>query len=421
MLSNCGSLVIVTGPSMMSRNIRTLLFSSLYPSSVRPGHGIFVETRLRELLKSGRIQTRVVSPVPWFYSTDLRHGQYSLMARTVRREDYHDIDVSHPRYLLPPKVGMTIAPISMAIGALPAIRRLQREGFDFDLIDSHYYYPDGVAAAIIAAWLRKPFVVTARGTDLNLIAAAHALPRKMIQWTARRAEASIGVSTALANIVRSWGLPPDRVLVMRNGVDLDRFVPIPPSEARRELALTGSPILLSVGHLVELKGHHIAIEALAQLLVNHPAAKLVLIGEGPERQNLQSLATRLGIAASVIFAGAIPNKQLSQWYSAADCLVLASSREGWPNVLLESMACGTPVVATRIGGTPEVVSEGVSGLLVDQRNPARFASIVLKLLATYPVRASVRSYAEGFGWQATTDAQVDLFQRIVAKSGCRAD
>ncbi|MEO6626305.1 MAG: glycosyltransferase family 4 protein, partial [Burkholderiaceae bacterium] len=356
------------------------MFSSLYPSSVRPGHGIFVETRLRELLKSGRIETKVVAPVPWFFSTNVRYGQYAMMARLARREDHHGIDTLHPRYLLPPKVGMTIAPISMAIGALPAIRRLQREGFDFDLIDAHYYYPDGVAAAFLASWLRKPFVVTARGTDLNLIP-AHVLPRRMMQWAASRAEASIGVSEALAKIVRNWGLPADRVLVMRNGVDLDRFVPIDPAEARRELGLNGSPILLSVGHLVELKGHHIAIEALAQLMVEHPTAKLVLIGEGPERENLQTLANRLGVAANVIFAGAIPNTQLSPWYGAADCLILASSREGWPNVLLESMACGTPVVATRIGGTPEMVSEGVSGLLVDQRDPTRFASRILELLA----------------------------------------
>ena len=107
------------------RKLRTLLFSSLYPSSIRPGHGIFVETRLRELLGSSQVETRVVSPVPWFFSTNPRFGEYALIASTPARERHHGIDVLHPRYFLPPRFGMTVAPLSMAIGALPAIRKLQ--------------------------------------------------------------------------------------------------------------------------------------------------------------------------------------------------------------------------------------------------------------------------------------------------------
>ncbi len=356
----------------MSSTVRTLLFSSLYPSSVRPGHGIFVETRLRELLSSGAVSTKVVSPVPWFYSKDLRHGDYALMARTPSREQYHGVDVLHPRYLLPPKVGMTIAPFSMAMGALPSIRALQREGFDFDLIDAHYYYPDGVAAALLAKWLGKPYVVTARGTDLNLIP-QFALPRRMIEWAARGATASIGVCRALMDVLREWGLPPEQLLVMRNGVDLTRFSPVARDEARKELGLTGSPMLLSVGYLIERKGHHIAIEALAALRATHPGARLVIVGDGAERENLMTLAHRLGVQDHVRFAGRQPNAELYRWYSAADVLLLGSSREGWANVLLESMACGTPVVATRIWGTPEVVASPEAGLLVDERSGAAFA------------------------------------------------
>ena len=150
--------------------IRLLTFSSLFPSSVRPAHGIFVETRLRELLASGQVEAKVVAPVPWFFSTDeQRWGERARMARTPARETRNGIDVLHPRYLLLPKIGMTLAPLGMAMGAIPAVQRLIDEGFDFDVIDAHYYYPDGVAAAIIARHFGKPFTVTARGTDLNLI------------------------------------------------------------------------------------------------------------------------------------------------------------------------------------------------------------------------------------------------------------
>jgi teichuronic acid biosynthesis glycosyltransferase TuaC len=370
---------------------------------------------LRELLLSGEVEARVVSPVPWFFSKNPRFGDYALMARIPRRETYNGIDVQHPRYFLPPKIGMTMAPLLMALGAVGAIRNLLDEGYDFDLIDAHYYYPDGVAAALLAKWFRKPYVVTARGTDLNLIP-QYRLPRRMIHWAAENAQASIGVCGALVDVLRNWGVEPDRLHVMRNGVDLTRFRPLPQAAMRQELGLDGGPILLSVGYLIERKGHHLAIDALARLLPIFPDARLVVIGEGEERRNLERQVLDLGIEGNVLFTGALPNIELARWYSAADLLILASSREGWANVLLESMACGTPVVATRIWGTPEVVASVVAGRLVEQRDGAHIAAGVESLLRNYPDRRLVRSYAEGFGWRVTSDAQLALFRGIAANN-----
>lgn len=395
--------------------VRILTFSTLYPSSVRPGHGIFVETRLRELLASGKVESRVVAPVPWFFSTHPRFGDFARMARTPLRETHNGIDVQHPRYLLPPKVGMHIAPVSLALGARPALKKLLGEGYDFDVIDAHYYYPDGVAAALLARHFNKPFTVTARGTDLNLLP-RYFLPRHMMQWAASRASASIGVCSALVDVLRAWNIPRERLYVMRNGVDLKRFHPVAQDQARAELGLEGAPLMVSVGYLIERKGHHIAVDALAKLLPTHPAARLVIIGDGEERDKLRTLCQRLGVAARVTFTGVLPNAELFRWYSAADIMVLASSREGWANVLLESMACGTPVVAARIWGTPEVVASDVAGRLVDQRDGDAFARTIARLLLDYPDRAGVRAYAEKFSWQNTTDAQLALFDQIANRS-----
>lgn len=405
----------------MTRRIRTLLFSTLYPSSARPVHGIFVETRLRELLRSGEVETKVVAPVPWFWSTDARWGDYAAMARTPAREQRNGVDVLHPRYPLIPKLGMTTAPLVLALAAAPALRRLQREGFDFDLIDAHYYYPDGVAAALLASWFGKPFTVTARGTDLNLIP-NYALPRAMTRWAAGRADASIGVCAALVDVLRGWDIDPARLHVMRNGVDLLRFSPLPQPQMRAELKLDGAPLLLSVGHLIERKGHHVAIDAMPAILAQRPGARLVIIGEGEQRDRLQAQVASLGLGQQVRLAGAVPNEQMSRWYSAADALILASSREGWANVLLEAMACGTPVVATRIWGTPEVVTAESGGLLVDRRDGPALAAAVLALAAAPPDRARVRGYAEGFSWAQTTQAQLELFRRLVStdENLCRA-
>lgn len=398
-------------------SLRILTFSTLFPSSVRPTHGIFVETRLRELLKSGRVEARVVAPVPWFPSSDPRWGEYAKFAATPAREQRNGIDVLHPRYLLLPKVGMTSAPLTMALGARAAVQKLIDEGFDFDLIDAHYYFPDGVAAALLAKWFNKPLTITARGTDLNLIP-RYPLPKRMIEWAARRAAGSVGVCAALMDVLRGWGHDPSRLHTLRNGVDLERFRPLPQAAMRAELGVGGEPLLLSVGHLIERKGHHIAIEALAALSKQRPGARLVVIGEGEEREVLTALAERLGLAGKVTLTGSLPNAELLKWYSAADVLLLCSSREGWANVLLESMACGTPVVATDIWGTPEVVAAPEAGRLVAQRDGAAFAVAVVELLAAGVDRTATRRYAEGFSWQATTEGQLTLFGGI-ARAGDR--
>jgi glycosyltransferase involved in cell wall biosynthesis len=389
--------------------MKVLLFSSLFPSSVRPVHGIFVETRLRELLKTGEVQAKVVAPVPWFPSKAARFGDYARFAASPRFEERNGLEVFHPRYALLPKVGMNLAPYTMALGALPTLKRLQKQGFDFDLIDAHYYYPDGVAARLLAKWLGKPFFVTARGSDVNLIG-EFARPKALMLATARAAAGSIAVSQALADRLLALGAPADRVHTLRNGVDTARFAPQPRDVARRRLGLReDGRYLLMVGNLVELKGHAIAIEALAAL----PDLELLCVGAGPELAALQALAQRLGLAERVRFVGQVGQGDLKWWYSAADALALCSSREGWPNVLLESMACGTPVIATRVGGTPEIVTTAAAGQLMASRDAPALVAAWQALMAHRPARADTRHYAEGFSWDATTQGQLQLFERSV--------
>ena len=395
--------------------MRTLLFSTLYPSSARPLHGVFVETRLRELLSKCNISTKVVAPVPWFPSAHARHGKYAAMAATPQRETHNGIDVLHPRYVVIPKVGMNVTPFTLALAARSALKQLLDEGFDFDLIDAHYYYPDGVAAALLGVWFNKPVTITARGTDVNLIP-EYLIPRTLVRWASSRAQASIGVSAALVERMRSLGMRADRLHVMRNGVDLNRFQIRPQAEARRDLAIAHGPVLLTVGNLHEHKGQRLAVEALALVRRQHPQAQLYVVGAGPDRDLLSHQAAESGLASAVHLVGAVPNAELSSWYGAADVLLLASSREGWPNVLLESMACGTPVVATRVGGVPEIVQLPLVGRVVEERTAAALSQAVLELLEqgrlTENHRSAVRQYAQGFSWDRTSEDQIKLFNAL---------
>lgn len=394
----------------MSTPVRMLLFSTLFPSSVQPSHGIFVQARLRHLLASGDVQAQVVAPVPWFPFRHRRFGEYAKLASVPSDEVLMGVPVHHPRFVRLPKIGMTAAPYTLARSGLAAARRLQACGFDFDLIDAHYFYPDGVAAVMIGRALGKPVTITARGSDINLIP-QHALPRRLILRAAERCAHVITVCQALKDELVDLGARSDKITVLRNGVDLAMFRPEDRIAARQRLGMDGF-CLASVGHLIERKGHALTIAAMPLL----PGVRLYIAGSGPDEAALRAQASALGVAERVHFLGSLPQDALRGLYNAADTLVLASSREGWANVLLEAMACGTPVVASNVWGTPEVVAAAEAGRLMRERSAGGVAAAVKELRATLPDRSATRRYAEGFGWQSTTQGQLDIFGRALART-----
>ena len=181
-------------------------------------------------------------------------------------------------------------------------------------------------------------------------------------------------------------------------------------------------MILSVGNLVANKGHDLVIDAVALLAQGRADVQLIIVGSGRERTALEEHARQRGVAERVTFAGTVPNSELFRWYSAADVLVLASSREGWPNVLLEAMACGTPVAATRVGGIPEVIGQGMAGHLFARRDAAAIAQTLDGMLNKPAARNAVRRYAEQFGWSDASAMQLAIFRRLLAPDGvhCRA-
>lgn len=390
------------------QSTKLLTFTTLYPNAAQPQHGTFVEMRLRKLLEGSAMKSVVVAPVPWFPFRHSRFGQYGKYAQAPREEQRYGITVLHPRYAVIPKFGMTLAPALLACGVAPTVRRLLTEGYDFELIDAHYFYPDGVAAILLGRLFNKPVVITARGSDLNLIA-SYRVPRKLIRWAAERAQHLVTVSEALKNKLLQLGIAAGKITVLRNGVDCSMFFPVDREQERAQLRLTGT-VLLSVGNLIPEKGHDLAIRSLALL----PGVKLLIAGGGPEAGALHRLAARLGLTDRVSFLGTLSQNDLRRFYGVADALVLASTREGWPNVLLESMACGTPVIASRVGAAPDLVTTPEAGRLLRERTPAALADTVRDLLARHPNRDETRRYAEQFSWDDTTRGQIALFRRVLS-------
>lgn len=396
---------------MAAKPLRILTFTTLYPSAERPRHGIFVETRLAHLRACTDVDLRVVAPVPWFPSRAPRFGLYAQYARTPAEEVRDGVQVLHPRYVTAPRIGMYTQPYALAHAAAATLHKLRRDGFDFDLIDAHYLYPDGVAAAMLARRFGKPLLLTARGSDVNLLM-DYRWPRRLILEAVRQAGAVVAVSAALRERLVAHGVDPAHVQVLRNGVDTEIFRPIARADARATLALPTGPVIAVVGNLVPEKGVDLVLDAVAAL----PDATVVIVGDGPERARLEAQAHALGIAERVRFLAVRPQRELAKVYSAADVLVLASSREGWPNVLLEAMACGTPVVATAVGGVQEIVTSRVAGRVVAERSGAALADALREVLARPPVQSTVAQFASQFGWQETAVGYAAACRALLAPS-----
>lgn len=386
--------------------LRLLTLTTLYPNACQPTHGIFVENRLRFLLRSGQVASHVIAPVGYVPSGHRVFGRHAVLAGVPHSEKRHGVQVDHPRYLAIPKLGMHLGPYVLYLSVRRHLKKLLRAGHGFDLIDAHYFYPDGVAAAYIAREFGLPFVVTARGSDV-IVLPRFAWPRRRILAAASKASGLIAVAGSLKARLVELGVAPDRIVVLRNGVDLTAFRPLSQAAAAARLGLRRRTIA-SVGHLIPRKGHDFVIRAIADV----PDVDLVIVGVGPEQGRLEALVRQLGLDDRVRFVGALAYEDMPWLFSAVALNVLASSHEGWPNVLLEALACGTPVVATAVDGSPDIVSDRGAGRLVSERSPAAIAAAIRDVLAAPPARADTRANAERFSWDATTAGQLELFARI---------
>jgi teichuronic acid biosynthesis glycosyltransferase TuaC len=344
--------------------LRILTFTSLFPNSVDPTYGIFIYQRSSQLALRPGISVAVVSPVPWFPKW-LKTRRWRSASEIPSQEQFGNLSVHHPRYPLLPKISMPFHALLMFLGSIACVRRLNRLA-KIDCIDAHFVYPDGLAAVLLGKILGVPVIVSARGTDINFFPSFR-LIRPMIRWTLAQADGVVAVSSALKEAMVSLGAEPHKIHVIPNGVNAELFQPMDREEAKRNLNLPPQgPLLVSVGALIRPKGHLTLIRAFATIAPRHPELKLYILGEGPLRSALESLVRDLNLQDRVHLPGKRPNEELQQWFNAADVSLLVSEREGWPNVLTESMACGTPVVATRVGGVPEIIHSPELGIVVDQ-------------------------------------------------------
>ncbi|MBL4838628.1 MAG: glycosyltransferase, partial [Kordiimonadaceae bacterium] len=319
----------------------------------------------------------------------------------------HGVTVHHPRYFVVPKIGMLLTPGALFRSAWRCMKRLQAEGALFDVIDAHYLYPDAVAAARLAQKAKLPFVATARGSDVTQIGLM-SKPRALIVKALRLASHIITVSENLRLDLIGMGASAGKISTLRNGVDLHRFKDVGHANIKEMLDIKGD-VLLFAGWLIPRKRLDLVLRV-TQLL---PEITTIVVGDGLLDAMCRQKAQDLGIGNRVHFVGQKQPEDMPAYYSAADLLFLPSDREGWANVLLEAMACGTPVVARKVGGAPDLVTEKVAGRIVDSEDPAALAQAISEVLREKPDRKSVRDFATKFDWDETSVAQRAIFEQAI--------
>lgn len=392
--------------------MRILTISSLFPNSENPTHGIFVYQRVKALARLNGNEGLVVASLPYFPKW-LKVSKRQLAAKIPAEENFGDLNVFHPRYFLVPKLSMAWQGFSIYLRCRPLVKKIQRK-WRVDCIDAHYVYPDGFAAVLLGKSLGIPVVVSARGSDINLLPSFR-LVRSMIRWALAHAAAVVSVSAALKDQMIGLGTEAAKIHVVPNGVDPDRFLSIPVDEARRSLSLTtNGAVIVSVGSLIPSKGHELLIRAFARVHGKRGDSQLYILGDGPHRKFLEKLVEELGLREAVHLRGKRPNEELPLWFSAATVSCLASTREGWPNVVTESLACGTPVVATRVGGVPEILHSEEVGVLVEQNTESMTHGLERALAKSWD-RAAISSRTRARTWAVVAEELNTIFKASVER------
>lgn len=395
--------------------MKILTFTTLFPNNIYPNHAIFVNERIKHMKKE--MDIRVIAPVPYFPPINISKKWYSYSQVTPFERTENGTQVHHPRYYTIPKFFMSLYGHFLYYCSISYLMTTKRF-YDFQLIDAHYAYPDGYAAVRLGKYFKVPVTVTVRGTDINLFPSFPRIKKRII-YTLTHATKIISVSQALKDKIVELGIPESKVEVIRNGVDATNFHSI--SEKKNILNNTFYPptnkkIILSVGNIIETKGFQILIKALRKIKSDslREVPFLIIVGDGPYRKTLEELIATLNLENDVYFTGSISHSEMVDWYNLCDLFCLASYREGIPNVILEAFACGKPVVASSVGGIPEIITDDC-GLLAHKLSADIFTEKITYALDKEWDHNKIISHSRTFNWDNTTKKISTLFKSIIHK------
>src|SRR5258705_6868419 len=388
---------------------RIISISTEFPNPSEPGKGLFVRARLHAVAALAPLT--VVAPVALLDYANPHNRLLSSLSIPSRRRE-HEIDILHPRLLYPPYAGWINAFFLFSRLVLPVSRLRARCGSN--VIDAHFAHPEGIAAVLLGRIFRMPVLITIRGSELRYRRQKYKI--YWIGWALRRATRVIAVSEGLRQLALELGVDPARTKVIQNGVNVRVFHRSDMQACREAHGLAGTDrVILCAGDLAELKGHHKVIRALKALNDAGVSARVIIAGgvgrSGRYAATLREQVAELNLRDRVRFAGEIPQEALAQLMCAADVFCLASSSEGWPNVVNEALACGTPVVATDVGAVRQMIPSHEYGLIVPVDDPQALADALRSALTRQWDHDAISAWGRSRSWD---DVGEEVLEQISA-------
>lgn len=393
--------------------MNVLLLSNLFPTSKDQTRGVFVAQLARSIAKSCHIHALV--PLPWVPDNRLVERFVPADSRSLVGVDaemnWGGVAASYVRYPMIPKISRFWHPQFLLMGAAQKARELHKR-YSFDVVNAHWLDPDGVAAASIARELHIPLVLSARGCDVNLYLQDQRR-RERILRALSSAQAVTTVSAALKEVLVREGVDPSGISVIANGVDDLRFFLRDRGECRRALGISEHrPLIVCISRLSDEKGVDVLLRAVSLMGQGLGGAQVAVVGAGPLQETLNSLVESLGIRDAVRFVGAVPHEQVAIWLGAADLSCMPSLREGYPNAAMEALACGRPVIASRVGALPEMIS-GESGILVEPGNPQALADALTKAMSVSWSAEAIAHSVEGASWDSAAKLYMGVYESAI--------
>ena len=394
----------------LGTDVNILVITNVYPTPTEPERGVFTHQLIKTIQRDHNVT--VVCPLPWFPSfwPFNRIRKYKHYALVPKQYDYDNIKVYSPKYILFPKLSESIHAYLLTIGIRKCVKSLHKSK-PFSVIHSHWLYPDGVAASAISEELRIPHLMTGLGCDINISLYQRGKRPKILSALALADSITVKANNLKLELVKN-GVPESRVEVIPNGIDLNKFSIMNRNRCRELLGMTADgPIILFIGRLSTEKDVNTLISAAGLLKDTEAMPTIYLVGDGPLRHSLSSHATNLGIADNVIFCGRVEHNKLKNWLGAADYLCLPSLREGCPNVVLEALACGKPVIGSRVGAIPDLVAKD-SGVLFEPGNAEDLARAIREATDLQWDQENIRAGVSQFTWDSAAKNYDRLYGSI---------
>lgn len=391
----------------------------MFPNNINPLAGRHILNHIIHILDIG-CEAKVISLVPYSPKILSFNSKWKRYGNIDQKKIISEIPVCYPRYLaLPGKWFYGISHFTMYHG-IQDIAQLIIKQFKPDIIHAHTAI-DGWVGLMIAKKYKIPVLCTFRGSDINIYPYYGRLGMSLTRKLISEAHQLVSVSKALKGVANSIANPRKEISVVYNGCDMATFS-YNEAICRRIRGRLGiseeEKVIMFVGNVIKTKGVFELINAFLELKRKYSKLHLIIIGDGPECKMINRLAEINGFAKKVHLIGKISQSEVASYLSAADLFTLPTYYEGLPNVVLEAMSCCLPIVATKVGGIPEIVKDGINGILIKEKDTNSLIEALEYLLCHVEAAKTMgmngrKMIEENFSWKQNAKKIMNIYRELI--------